>query len=133
MKILEDSITYLARGGHITLQVPEFGINFGPEPVELKEADLPDDWFVSLNGNDLPSPQGFLFLSRKGWEANKTALWKAFAVSRGDPQADRNSEIVTREQYEAAIEAVLKAREEAINKKIKSLKKAIAKLEAFVP
>lgn len=126
MKIFEIAITALTSEGRITLQVPDFCIG---TPIP-KQIEAPDDWFVRLNGY-LPSPRGCLFLSRKGWEANKEALWLAFAKSRFDPQTCRNPEIVTREQFEVAIEKEFQLREDAVQKKIKSLKKQLSKLEAL--
>lgn len=73
MRIYEGAITQLAMSGHLTLQVPDQVIG-KPVPGTI---EVPDDWFVRLK-DDRPvtnkRESGFLFLSRKGWEANKSAF-----------------------------------------------------------
>lgn len=80
MWISKGAITALASRSHLTLQVPTESI--GEPTPETEEA--PDSWFVDLK-DDRPvtnnRESGFLFLSRKGWEANKEAIRLAYIGS----------------------------------------------------
>jgi len=97
MKISKGAITSLARQGYLTLQVPDLEIRIGEEAKlnpkwEIEE--LPDAWFCrtkcyNAKGSRLVfgREQGFLYLTREGWEANREALKEAFQSSsnkRGD-------------------------------------------------
>jgi hypothetical protein len=82
VKIYEGSITAIASRGHIGVQVPD--IHIGGSNTELPVLDLPDAWFVRLNG-PLPSERGCLFLTRAGWAANKAAIrlvYEALPIER---------------------------------------------------
>jgi len=85
MKIIKDARTSLAHNGYITLQVPDVEIALDGVASTIEE--LPDDWFFYLNlKRSQPVPcigkeNGFLYYTRKGWEANKTLLKEAFESS----------------------------------------------------
>jgi len=91
-----DDITALQGKGYVTLQIPQFSIDIGPTPepeVEPPEpqVELPADWFnvIKYVGNAcrpcIGKENGFLFLTRKGYEANKERIRKAFeqAIAKG--------------------------------------------------
>jgi len=96
MQIFVGSITQLSGEGRLTLQVPECcTTNLTPLPT----MEVPDDWFESLKQSykiknpptefNTPSEsfsmrrcfgkeQGYLHLTRKGFEANKEAIKQAW-------------------------------------------------------
>jgi len=84
MKISTEQITALVSQGYMSLQVPEFDVDFQP-----------DDWFIEVkcvvDGYRLcfGRERGFVHLSPKGFEANKTALKEAF--EEGVKRTGRNS------------------------------------------
>lgn len=125
MKIPRSSIVSLSSSGYITLQVPDVVINFGGGSLPPDD-DLPDEWFVRLT-DGVPSPQGFLHLSRKGWEANRDALWEAFSKANAHTQRFPG---ITRAQYEKEIREELKLREKQVAKKIAALEKKIARIKS---
>jgi len=82
MKILKEAITCLAREGRPTLQIPQHDIWFSKEPPPDAERfeEIPDEWVISLR-NGIPvvgKQEGYLFLTREGWNANKDNIEKAF-------------------------------------------------------
>lgn len=98
MYIFVDAITQLAGEGRLTLQVPEQDISFG-YVMPTERTEVPDDWFETLrHGYKIKNPptefahpefstsmrrcfgkeQGFLHLTRKGFEANKEAIKEAW-------------------------------------------------------
>lgn len=80
MKLTDNAITALACEQRLTLQVPDQAYwTPGNEPTFV---DYPDEWFCRLL-HDRPSKQGALYLTRKGFEANREALKAAFEASRG--------------------------------------------------
>lgn len=131
MKILKDAITALASEGRCTLQVPDVVISLDANPPLAQTEDVPDDWFVTLKYEGyklVPSvgnQGGFLFLSRKGYEANKAKLKKAFASKRNRG----NVWALFEEQAEKHFAEV----EANTVKKLKKLKAQVAELERFVP
>lgn len=85
MKILKGSIPQLASEGYLTLQIPAFDIWIGESPVASSYEDVPDEWVTILRSNNqfcIGKETGFLFLTRKGWEANKEAIKEAFEKSK---------------------------------------------------
>ena len=83
MRLPEGAITYLASEGRITLQVPPFVIGEISRMI-----DYPDEWFhyVKMIRENCYRPvfgreQGYLHLTRAGWEANREALREAFESS----------------------------------------------------
>lgn len=94
MKILEGAIVDSAKKGYLSLQVPDIAIGYPQPPM----VDAPDEWFVVLTGERpvIGRETGFLYLSRKGYEANKKLLRDAI---------DGNPRGITWEQFESAAEA----------------------------
>jgi len=86
MEILKDAITSSARGGYLSLQIPEIAVRFNGGQDEVE--NIPDDWVCRLKSCDRPAvgkESGFLYLTRKGYEANKPAIRAAFeqAIASG--------------------------------------------------
>lgn len=85
MKILKDAVTSLAREGRPTLQIPQHDIWFSKEPPPDKDRfeEIPNEWVITLrNGTPIVGKEeGYLFLTRAGWEANKDKIEKAFGYS----------------------------------------------------
>lgn len=75
MKILKDSIFTLPSEGRMTVQIPMFSIGGVPE-IE----DLPDEWFIFVKDYSpcIGKETGFLYLSRKGYVANKDKIKEVF-------------------------------------------------------
>ena len=82
MKILKDSIVTLASEGRLTLQVPEWDIVNG-QCTRIDTEIAPDEWFCRLKYYKpvVGKQEGFLFLTEKGFEANKDKLKIAFENS----------------------------------------------------
>jgi hypothetical protein len=124
------AITCLASEGRITLQIPQFSINLSGKPLPV-EPHIPDDWMSRLNGNT-PAPNGFSYLSRKGWKANRTAIIAAFVVGvqRRDPTGGW-----TQAKSEAAWDNHAKEHfanvDASVQKAVASLQKKIATLQSF--
>jgi len=124
MKILPGSITCLAGEGRLTIQVPTISIGTDDRALE----DAPDDWFVLTGYGTKPAigrerSSAFVYLSRKGYEANKSALRAAFNQS--------TSRRGTWQQFEAAAEAFFADLEKNRQKRIARLTQQIKDLEAY--
>lgn len=81
MRISKSAIYCLASEGRITLQIPTLYIGKLPNDV----VDLPDNWFCQMRYPRRPCvgrEQGFLYLTKKGWDANKKDIKKAFMASQ---------------------------------------------------
>ena len=118
MQIVKGSITILAAEGRLTLQIP--GAYIGCKP-EMEEA--PDDWFIVLKDNRPvvnKREHGFLFLSKKGWEANNATIKAAFAG---------NSRGTTWEQMEVHAAEHFAAVERGTEKYLQGLRDKIAAVE----
>jgi len=130
MKLPRDSITQLTREGHCTLQVPDSVYLLpGDDGSKLDLVDYPDDWFTMIKSGDEPAigrEEGFTYLSRKGYEANKAEL-KAAIESAVDKRQ------VTWEKFEKYAEKHFAGVEKAVAKKLKNLRSKVAELEKFIP
>jgi len=83
MIIYKDAITNTARSGRISLQIPEHGIFARRELYETEE--VPDEWLVRLRRYKYPAigtEDGYLFLTRTGWNANKDKIEEAFSTAK---------------------------------------------------
>lgn len=80
MNVFTTWITDLRSEGRRTLQIPELAITFGgPGPATVS---IPDEWTIRLQWDNTPAVgrmQGHLYISRIGYEANRRAIWKAYA------------------------------------------------------
>lgn len=89
-----NSITDAAEEGRISLEVSNifFDLNDEDNPRYFNNGDddledyteLPDDWFCGFDESGLPiygKQDGFLYLTRKGWEACKEEIRKAYENS----------------------------------------------------
>jgi hypothetical protein len=105
VRIFEDTIGSLVRQGYRTLQVPVMALTFAPADEPLTE-EHPDEYFIHTNPlGDYRSrlavgrEQGFLFLSRRGFEHFRETLRECFEEGRGRMQ-ERGHDIETFEQFE---------------------------------
>jgi uncharacterized C2H2 Zn-finger protein len=83
MKILKDAIISNSRDGRITLQIPQNNISF--KRVEYETEEVPDEWVVMLRKYKYPAvgtEDGYLFLTRTGWNINKDKIEEAFRTAR---------------------------------------------------
>ncbi len=83
MKILKDAITSLASEGRMTLQIPQVDLN--PRGFESSIKEVPDEWVVALKDGSYPAvgrEQGYLYLTRAGWFANRDDIKDAFEGAR---------------------------------------------------
>lgn len=79
MEIIKGSITSLSSRGYITLQIPHYTI--GSPGMKVETEEIPDNWVVFLHSNKTPAlgkEQGFTYLTRVGWEANKDKIKEAY-------------------------------------------------------
>lgn len=88
MRLFAGTITQLASEGRLTLQVPELAIVVSGSSLPIPGIEeYPDDWFCHLRDYVLCTgrERGFLYLTRKGYEANENALRIAFedAIANG--------------------------------------------------
>lgn len=106
MRILRDTITYLAGSGYRTLQIPNVAINLPAPTPEIRDhgfsdedlermrnfepeyEEVPDEWIVHVHSGcrrycltDRERRHSFLHLSRAGFEANREAIRQAFENS----------------------------------------------------
>jgi hypothetical protein len=100
MKVSKGTLTCLAAEGRATLQIPQLVIEIHTgKPVAREDLgeNEPDaieceaDWFMYLKSSGVPvigRQQGFLYFSRKGYEACKEMLREAFSNKRGSSWAD---------------------------------------------
>ena len=123
MQIIKGTITQLASKGYLTLQIPDVSLGAVPRcGPEWEEA--PDEWFVSLKASGHPVTSnretGYRYLSRKGWEANKDALKRAFV---GNPRAN------TWEDMEAHVAEHFAKVERKTQEYLRQLREKIAAIE----
>jgi len=92
VKILKGAITSLASEGRITLQIPIFDIviqednrpiAYGADQLnDERVEEIPDEWIMQLrSGQSRPvigKEQGYSFLTKEGWEANRQKIREAF-------------------------------------------------------
>lgn len=86
MFISKSSITQLAGGGYLTVQIPTLYLYTtpGPHPQPTDMITIPDDYVCWFSSNGLPSVKsgkGFLFLTRKGFNAFYEELKVAFEMA----------------------------------------------------
>jgi hypothetical protein len=127
MNIFEGSITQLASEGYLTLQVPHCVVG-EPTPDTV---EVPDEWLCELK-SDVPvtgRQEGFLFLTRAGYEANKDAIKKAFekACANGKDRTDGEGWAA----FEKRAEEHFKHIEERCKKRIAKLEKDLETLKDF--
>lgn len=123
MRLSKDAILSSAKQGYLSLQVPDIYIGF-----DTDLADFPDDWFCYLKEAFSGRPaigkeEGFLYLSRKGYEVNREAMKESFSLERGHDWV----------AFEAYVAEHFAKIERFVEKRKKTLAKQIAELEAFVP
>jgi hypothetical protein len=141
MKITKGNITHYASQAKPYLQLGEIdiittngklqAINSIDNPANTV-IDAPDDWFVRLRDN-VPvtgKQDGFLHLSKKGWDANKDDIKAAFEATnpkerRADCQTWQEYEkIINNEEFASIHKNTLRAQERT--------KKALAIYSAFL-
>jgi len=113
MKISKSSLTYLARSGYMTLQVPQYTISLGRqlaigdngEVVEPEEIEIPDNWIIETKHQGglwsqnerlcVGRERGFWHLSPIGWAANRDAIkeaWESVSVGMRRTADDRRDD-----------------------------------------
>jgi len=126
-------ITSLASQGYLSLQVPQYDIiikeerAFAQSLIDAEGAEEhPDDWFVWLKNHRpvVGRESGFLFLTKKGWKANKEKIKEAFQASK--------MKRGTWQEFEQHAEYHLTEVEEKTKKYINFLKKKIDTLNEFL-
>jgi hypothetical protein len=137
MKMSIDIMTSLMARGYLTLQIPELDIDtFKGVSLSVDNdkhtVEMPDDWFMRLRGS-LPCAgrqQGFLFLSRKGYNANKSHLKSAFekALNKGLDRTKGKGWVAFEEHVDNHFSTMSKA----IKKKLASHRTAIAELTSAI-
>jgi hypothetical protein len=123
MKLNKNSITYMASKGYVSLTI----LNNSMICEELQ--DYPDDWFCELLDKTpvFEDQQGWLSLTRKGYESNKEEIKIAF-LRRFD-EASKDKEWAN---FEEMVELHFLLVRHNKQKMIKKLKNKIDKLENFV-
>lgn len=86
MKVLKDSLWCLASEGRLTLQVPQLSI--GPDELD----EVPDDWIYEAEHVDsapvIGNKQGYWYLSKIGYLANRETILNVFAKAHEKTPAD---------------------------------------------
>lgn len=132
--IAKQTLYNLPQSGYMTTQVPDVAVYIDGkgdyDESHLKHVECPDDWFIRIKheGNlellsDNPRA-GYLFWSRKGWEANKEQIKEAFSVAEY-PRG-------TWEEFEKRTELHYAKLESDRDKYIKRLENRIAKMRSIV-
>jgi len=135
MRMHPDTLTFLAREGRLTLQIPDLVLDVrgvglkhqspgSSDPYYASYEDFPDDWFCYLS-DDVPvftGKSGLLYFTRKGYEANKKLLLDAFSDKRGISKAD----------FEQHAEKHFADVEKKVAKKIVKLLAQTSELQNFV-
>lgn len=124
MKIIKDSITSLARRGYITLQIPQISIELGGGVTPVEE--VPDEWIAMIHSSGsvaVGKETGFSYLTRIGWEKNKSKIKEAYegAEHQRGPW----------EKFERYAEKHFKAVEEANKRRIRFLQKKVEQLRGL--
>lgn len=128
MKLLDGSIEALAKEGRHSIQIPEIIIG---STAGIPEIECPNDWFWRMNHLKLPCRQGFLYLTRKGYAANRENIREAFlSACRRAGSTNMNRDWA---KFEKSIDQFFADVDTAVRKKIASLRSKIAELERFNP
>jgi hypothetical protein len=124
MLIFKNGITLLASEGRLTLQVPDMA--YGCSSLEGEE--VPNDWIMQIRGGQhipcVGKEQGFLFLTRKGWEANKDKIKAAFEASK-----DKRG---TWQEFEAMAEKHFIQVQKKLNSLIQRLEAKVKEAKAII-
>lgn len=109
MMIFENWAQLLRREGRLTLQVPQFSLSWGgsPRPSHAPPnlVGVPDEWFCFLNLG-VPAVgrmEGFLYISRLGYEANRQEILDIYAQAaemRWSPKYGEFSHTNARDRFE---------------------------------
>jgi len=118
--IYEDSLVFLAKRGHLSLQI---GVPVISRTPVAGCQEIPDEWICELHNNHPVTgrEKGFFFFTRAGYAANKEKLKIAFEESGKDFSA-----------FEAYAEMHFKAIEKSVKKYIKMLKSKLKQAEEFI-
>ena len=126
MKIIKNSITSLAGRGYISLQIPMYAIASEEEINTVRNEEVPDEWITKIK-NYCPvvgKEQGFQYLTKAGWKANKDKIKEAYANAefpRG-PWVKFEQYVV---DHFKKVEGAKKRRIRLLEKKLKDLKNTI--------
>lgn len=141
MKILKRAITSLASEGRITLQIPQYdivitedtrAIAYGADhmPDERIE-EIPDEWVMVLRGGQrrpaIGKEQGYFFLSKEGWDANRQKIKEAFLNAKHQRGTWADFEDHVEEHFRQVKAATLK-KIKYEQSRLKQLKEALKKL-----
>ena len=139
MLLCENAITSLASEGYISLQIPHLDIVINdnkalavPSSESRNAVELPDEWFVWLKVSKQPAvgkEQGYLYLTKIGWEANKEKIKSAFLKL---PERERVGSWEDFERYAEKhfmeVQKAIKTKITRLQNKIKQLKEAQKKI-----
>lgn len=130
MKMTIDNMLYYVSLGKITFQVPQYSISINERHIETKknefDNELPDEWFIELKGGSnvpvIGKQQGYLFISKIGYEQNKEEILRRFVAAGGSV-----------EELETEANKFYNKLEKSIHKKISQLQKDLNKLNSLLP
>ena len=133
LSISLSGITCLVREGRITLQIPQFYIIETEEDaikVEEEKKKYPKEYFCTISSNRVPSKNGFLYLTRAGYNFFKEDLKKAFeqALLEGKDRTEGRGWDLFEEEAEKHFQQV----EKMVRGRISSLEKQVENLKKFV-
>lgn len=130
MKLSYETLTSGAKCGYLSIHIPSLCV--GGNPPNHIEVDMPDEWFMFVNAGPVPvvgKQEGFLYLTRKGYEDNKDRLRTAFelAIASGFDRTDGRGWVAFEEYVENHFTKLAKA----IEKKRKYLNKLLVDLDEY--
>lgn len=136
IEIPKGALTSLLREGRLTLQIPQVVIDAGAEPTPKEDLleKIPAKWVCQLKSDKTPCigrQQGFLYLTKMGWEHNKEALFEAFVEGYPKRHGDHLGEIDLRDMLERHVEQHFEAIEMQKNKQIDKRIQEIRELNGF--
>jgi len=126
METIKDAIFLLTQRGYLTLQVPDLVYEFSGKigkKTKSQTENIPDDWVCFLVDN-IPvfkdTVQCFLFLTRKGYEANKEKIKVGFNTIQDRGYAWKDFEKYAKNHF-AKIEKNLDKKKAQLRNKLKEL------------
>lgn len=124
MKVIKSAISMLSSEGRITLQVPNRALRLPGQP-EAEYEEVPDEWLITLkDGRPAAGKEsGFLFLTRKGWDANKVKIKEVFSKAKFQRG--------TWEEFEAHAEEHFTKVKKRLDKEIKRCEQRLVQLKSL--
>jgi hypothetical protein len=139
MRISESMVYMYCREGRygaqiptIVLELPSGGGNGGTHIQQSDMRDMPDDWFLRTDSQNLPTTSKnsyYLFWTRKGLKENEERLRAEFKTAKGFRTGDDYDYKMTFDQWMRKCYDDCDRHERLLMKKITSMRKKLALYE----